>query len=63
MLKARVSRAARGRLRLVVNGREVWSRAIDALPERRIGLPARLVPIDELDSLAVELAEPQERRP
>jgi len=61
MLKARVSRAARGRLRLVVNGREVWSCAIHALPERRIGLPARLVPVDDLDTLAVEMAETQER--
>jgi hypothetical protein len=57
MLKARVSRTARGRLRLVVNGREAWSRAIRALPERRIQLPARLVPVDDLESLAVELAE------
>jgi len=40
----RVSRAASGTLRLVVDGREVWSRRIRALPERRIIVPLSVLP-------------------
>ena len=40
LFKARVSKAARGRLRLLADGREIWSETIAALPERRIALPA-----------------------
>jgi NADPH-dependent 2,4-dienoyl-CoA reductase/sulfur reductase-like enzyme len=42
LFKARVMRAVRGRLSVAVDGQTVWSRSIDALPERRIGwqLPA-----------------------
>jgi thioredoxin reductase len=36
LFKARVARAVRGRLSVVVDGSIVWSRRIDALPERRI---------------------------
>ncbi|SFB73174.1 NAD(P)/FAD-dependent oxidoreductase [Tropicimonas isoalkanivorans] len=38
-LQLRVNRPARGRLSLLVDGREVSGRAISALPERRILLP------------------------
>jgi NADPH-dependent 2,4-dienoyl-CoA reductase/sulfur reductase-like enzyme len=43
LFKARVTRAVRGRLSVVVDGSVVWSRRIAALPERRIAwqLPAR----------------------
>ncbi|HEY1386832.1 MAG TPA: hypothetical protein VGF43_24630, partial [Dongiaceae bacterium] len=43
LFKARVARAVRGRLSVVVDGDVVWSRRIAALPERRIAwqLPAR----------------------
>jgi pyruvate/2-oxoglutarate dehydrogenase complex dihydrolipoamide dehydrogenase (E3) component len=42
LFKARVTEAVRGRLEVSVGGQTVWSRSIDALPERRIGwrLPA-----------------------
>lgn len=60
MLKARVSRAARGRLHLFANGAKLWSRTVDALPERRIDLPGRLVPLESLDSLSIELVEEHE---
>ncbi len=30
---------ARGRLRLIADGRELWTRRVDALPERRLSLP------------------------
>ena len=53
MLRARVARAVRGRLTLVANGSEIWSRRIAALPERRIVLPAGLVSPDRLESLAI----------
>ena len=36
LFKARVSRAVRGRLSVIVDGSVVWSRRISALPERRI---------------------------
>jgi NADPH-dependent 2,4-dienoyl-CoA reductase/sulfur reductase-like enzyme len=38
-LQLRVTRPARGRLRLMVNGAEIASRDLSALPERRITLP------------------------
>jgi NADPH-dependent 2,4-dienoyl-CoA reductase/sulfur reductase-like enzyme len=42
LFKARVTRAVRGRLSVMVDGNMVWSRRISALPERRIAwkLPA-----------------------
>src|SRR5262249_7342282 len=46
LLRARVNRAARGRLRLLVDGRELWSRRANLLPERRITIPTdRLPPV------------------
>ena len=41
LLKARADRAGRGRLRLLADGRELWSRRMSILPERRISLPVR----------------------
>lgn len=38
-LQVRLNRAAKGRLRLVQNGRDVASCAVDSLPERRLSLP------------------------
>jgi NADPH-dependent 2,4-dienoyl-CoA reductase/sulfur reductase-like enzyme len=43
-IQMRVTRAARGRLRLLVDGAEVWSRRFASLPERRIDLPLSLLP-------------------
>jgi hypothetical protein len=40
----RVKRAARGDLRLSVDGRPVWSRRLSALPEQRIFAPLAAVP-------------------
>lgn len=40
--KARILREAKGRLSLVADGRELWSRRVHLLPERRISLPASL---------------------
>jgi thioredoxin reductase len=39
MLKARLLRRARGRLRLLSDGHELWGRPMAALPERRISIP------------------------
>ncbi|HEY3146618.1 MAG TPA: hypothetical protein VGJ75_09715, partial [Dongiaceae bacterium] len=36
LFKARVTRAVRGRLSVIVDGKVAWSRRISALPERRI---------------------------
>ena len=44
LLKARADRAARGQLRLLADGREVWSRRMSILPERRISLPVDRLP-------------------
>ncbi|MEZ5831612.1 MAG: FAD/NAD(P)-binding oxidoreductase [Dongiaceae bacterium] len=43
LFKARVTRAVRGKLSVIVDGNPVWSRRISALPERRIAwqLPRR----------------------
>ncbi len=39
VIQLRVARPVRGRLRLCVDGREVWARRINALPERRLTVP------------------------
>jgi NADPH-dependent 2,4-dienoyl-CoA reductase/sulfur reductase-like enzyme len=56
-LRARVSRAARGRLRLLVDGRELWSRRARLLPERRITIPTGRLPPIGAQSIHVELIE------
>ncbi len=43
-LQLRVKRPVTGRLHLCVNGKEIWSRRIAALPERRILLPLDCFP-------------------
>lgn len=56
-LRARVSRAARGRLRLLVDGREVWSHRATLLPERRITIPTDRLPAIGAQSIHVALSE------
>jgi NADPH-dependent 2,4-dienoyl-CoA reductase/sulfur reductase-like enzyme len=56
-LRARVTRAARGRLRLLVDGRELWSHRAKLLPERRITIPTDRVPPIGAHSIHVELIE------
>ena len=55
LFKARAARAARGRLRLLADGRELWSRQVSLLPERRISLPADRLPPDGVSAIAVEM--------
>ncbi len=57
MLKARAERAARGRLRLLADGRELWSRRCAILPERRISLPADRLPRDGAGSISLRFEE------
>jgi NADPH-dependent 2,4-dienoyl-CoA reductase/sulfur reductase-like enzyme len=57
LLKARVERAARGRLGLMADGREVWSRRMSLLPERRISLPVDRLPRDGVERVSVEFVE------
>jgi len=56
-LCARVSRAARGRLRLLVDGRELWSHRVNLLPERRITIPTDRLPPVGAQQIHVELIE------
>jgi NADPH-dependent 2,4-dienoyl-CoA reductase/sulfur reductase-like enzyme len=57
LFRLRVSRPARGRLRLLADGREIWSRRVNALPERRLSLPVHRIPRVGIADLAIELAE------
>ena len=57
LFKARAARAVRGRLRLMADGREVWSRRMHLLPERRISLPADRLPREGVTSIRVEFEE------
>ena len=57
LFQARVRRAAKGRLRLLADGAEVWSRCISALPERRIAVPAHYLPRTRLSSVTLSLEE------
>jgi thioredoxin reductase len=57
MLHARMARCARGELRLLANGREVWSHAGRLMPERRILVPANRLPFADLESIEVAFAE------
>jgi NADPH-dependent 2,4-dienoyl-CoA reductase/sulfur reductase-like enzyme len=56
-LRARVGRAARGRLRLVADGREIWSKRATLLPERRIAIPADRLNPAAVGDIRVELVE------
>jgi thioredoxin reductase len=55
--RARVSRAARGRLRLLMDGRELWSRRVKLLPERRITIPSDRLPPIGVHSIHIDLIE------
>lgn len=57
VLRARVGRAARGRLTLVADGREIWSRRLSVLPERRIAIPADRLPLDAVDNVSLLFEE------
>ncbi len=57
MLKARVSRSVRGRIRLMADGRERWSRPMTALPERRLSFPPSKLPRDGVDRITAEFIE------
>jgi NADPH-dependent 2,4-dienoyl-CoA reductase/sulfur reductase-like enzyme len=57
LFRLRVSRPARGRLRLLADGREIWSGRVNALPERRLSLPVHRIPRDGIAGIAIELAE------
>jgi len=57
LFKARTSRAAKGYMRVVADGRELWSRRMTILPERRLALPLSGIPRAEVASLSVEFEE------
>lgn len=57
LMKARVERQARGRLRLLAGGHELWSRAMTALPERRLSIPVSHLPRGDLDDIAIDFIE------
>jgi NADPH-dependent 2,4-dienoyl-CoA reductase/sulfur reductase-like enzyme len=57
LMRARVTHAARGKLRLSVDGREVWSRSGKFLPERRLTIPTARIPRSGAAEIAVELIE------
>jgi len=56
-LGARVSRAARGRLRMLVDGRQWWSHRVSLLPERRITIPTDRLPPAGAQQIHVEIIE------
>ena len=39
MIQLRVRRAVRGRLTAIADGRDIWSKPVNALPERRMAIP------------------------
>jgi NADPH-dependent 2,4-dienoyl-CoA reductase/sulfur reductase-like enzyme len=57
MLKARAARILRGRIRLMADGRELWSRAMVALPERRLSIPVSSLPRGEVGRITVDFIE------
>jgi NADPH-dependent 2,4-dienoyl-CoA reductase/sulfur reductase-like enzyme len=57
LFKLRTARAAKGNLRLVGDGHELWSRRMTILPERRLSLPLSRIPRAALTSLSVEFEE------
>jgi len=57
LLKARVERQVHGRLRLSAGGHEVWSRAMTALPERRLSIPVSYLPKGDVDDIAIDFIE------
>jgi NADPH-dependent 2,4-dienoyl-CoA reductase/sulfur reductase-like enzyme len=57
LLKARAARPARGWLRLLADGRELWSRHADLLTEQRISLPTDRLPREGVSTISVVLEE------
>jgi NADPH-dependent 2,4-dienoyl-CoA reductase/sulfur reductase-like enzyme len=57
LFKARATRAAKGTLRLVADGKQLWSRRMAILPERRLALPLSRVPRAGVSRLTVEFEE------
>ena len=55
LFKARVMRAARGRLQVSIDGKPVWSHAIQALPERRLAWHLPGGHLQDARSIHVEL--------
>jgi NADPH-dependent 2,4-dienoyl-CoA reductase/sulfur reductase-like enzyme len=55
LFKARVMRAVRGRLSVIVDGRTIWSRRISALPERRIAWKLPMSDVKACQQVTVEL--------
>jgi thioredoxin reductase len=56
-IQVRVRRPARGTLSLVASGRDLWSRRIAALPERRILIPLDRLPCPLLEPATIVLKE------
>jgi NADPH-dependent 2,4-dienoyl-CoA reductase/sulfur reductase-like enzyme len=56
-IRARAVRAARGQLRLLADGREVWSRRLRLLPERRIEIPADRLPSGGCAAVHIDFQE------
>jgi NADPH-dependent 2,4-dienoyl-CoA reductase/sulfur reductase-like enzyme len=55
LFKARVARAVRGRLSVIVDGKVAWSRRISALPERRIAWKLPMRDVSACQQVTVEL--------
>lgn len=57
VLRARVSRPVSGRLALLADGRELWSRRLSVLPERRIVIPADRLPLNSIHRVSLLFEE------
>lgn len=57
LLRIRFARTARGRLALMADGRELWSRAGTWLPERRVTLPGERIDPQRLETLHIAFQE------
>ncbi|MBI2256507.1 MAG: NAD(P)/FAD-dependent oxidoreductase [Proteobacteria bacterium] len=55
LFKARVGEAVKGTLRVLADGREIWSRPINALPERRIAWRVPAVDLSNTHHLTIDL--------
>jgi hypothetical protein len=56
-INIRVSRPARGRLRVLDGAREVWSEVRNLLPERRVILPLPAHVAEHAERLAIDIDE------
>ena len=55
LFKARARVATRGTLRVLADGREIWSRPINVLPERRIAWRVPAIDLTGIHHLTVDL--------